>query len=50
MNKKIVLGILLGFSIHLLFGNYLRYIDGNMDKLYLRTGLSALILIGLYMK
>ena len=50
MNKKVVLGILLGFSIHLLFENYLRYVDGNMDKLYLRTGLSALILIGLYMK
>jgi len=50
MNKKLLIGILLGFSIYLLFENYLRYIDGNMDNFYLRVGISALILIGLYIK
>ena len=50
MDKKVIIGILLGFSIHLLFGNYLRYMDGSMDKLYIRTGIAALIFIGLYIK
>ena len=50
MSKKLLIGIFLGFSIHLLFENYLGYMDGNMDRFYLRIGISALILIGLYIK
>ena len=49
-NKKLLIGIFFGFSIYLLFENYLRYIDGNMENFYLRIGISALILIGLYIK
>ena len=48
-NKKLFIGILFGFAIYIIFENYLRYISGNMDNFYLRTGISAFILIGLYL-
>ena len=42
--------ILTGLSFSLLVGNCLRYIDGNMDKFYLRLGIAVVILIALYIK
>ena len=42
--------IALGFSVFLLFDNCFRYVDGNMDKFYLRLGIAVIILLGLYLK
>ena len=45
--------ILLGFSASLLVGACLKYLEGNLLmelKLYLRTGIAIVILVGLYIK
>ena len=45
-----IIRIGLGLSLSLLFGNCLRYLDGNMDKFYIRLGIAILILVVLYIK
>ena len=45
-----IIRIGLGFSLSLLFGNCFRYLDGNMDKFYIRLGIAILILVVLYIK
>ena len=45
-----IIRIGLGLSLSLLFGNCFRYLDGNMDKFYIRLGIAILILVVLYIK
>ena len=47
---KPLIRILLGFSTFMLFITCLKFIDGNMDKFYLRLGIALIILLGLYLK
>ena len=45
--------VLLGVSAIMLVGSCLKYIEGNLVmelKLYLRTGIAIVILVGLYIK